>query len=326
MPDYGRQATDAEYRRLRRRVVKIYQQAYKDIAKKAEDFLKKYEAKEKMYRQQVEEGKITQADFDAWKRGQVFQGKQWEAKKKQMAATLYRADTVAQQMVNDSRFEVFAQNANYIGYELEHGAGVDSGFNVYSAQSVARLARKQPDLLPPKKDVDKDKSYKWYNGKINQCVTQGIIQGESLMQMAERIGKATGEPSASAMMRNARTMHTSAENAGRLEAMHQAQEKGIKMKKRWLATLDSHTRDTHADLDGQTVDVDEPFTVDVDGKTMEIRYPGDPDADPKLVWNCRCSLVEVDPEFPDGLPRRDGDGNIIEDMTYRQWQKWKAGV
>lgn len=321
MPDYGRQATDAEYKRLRRRVVKIYQQAYKDIAKKAEDFMKKHEAKEKMLRQQLADGKITQADFDAWMRGQVFTGKQWEAKRQQMADTLYKADTIAQQMVNDSRFEVFAQNANYVGYSLEHGAGVDSGFNLYSSQSVARLAKEQPDLLPPKKAVGKDKSYKWYNGKINQCVTQGIIQGESLRQMADRIGKTTGESSASAMLRNARTMHTGAENAGRLEAMHQAQEKGVKLKKQWLATLDSHTRDTHADLDMQIVDVDQPFTVD----GMEIMYPGDPNAEPELVWNCRCTMVEVDPEFPDGLPRRDGDGNIIEDMSYREWEKWKAG-
>ena len=120
MPDYGRQATDAEYKRLRRRVVKIYQQAYKDIAKKAEDFMKKHEAKEKMLRQQLADGKITQADFDAWMRGQVFQGKQWEAKRKQMEATLLHSDEMAMDMINGSRLRVFADNANYIGVRDNH--------------------------------------------------------------------------------------------------------------------------------------------------------------------------------------------------------------
>lgn len=89
-----------------------------------------------------------------------------------------------------------------------------------------------------------------------------------------------------------RTALTGAQNAGRIEAMHEQQEMGIEVKKKWIATLDDRTRDAHAQLDGQVVDVDEPFRVD----GMEIMEPGDPSAPPELVYNCRCTLGYVYPQ------------------------------
>lgn len=320
MPDYGQRATDAEFRRLKAKINDVYRQAYKEIEQKGREFAQGHARREAQMRQMVADGKMTQADFDAWMRGQVFQGEQWQKKKQQMADTLYHADQVAQEMVNDSRFNVFAANANYMGYSLEHDAGIKTNFGLYDADSVRRLVKKEPDLLPPKKAVGKDKSYQWYNRQVQTAITQGIIQGESLDKIAHRIGKQTGETNASAMLRNARTMQTGAQNAGRIEGLHQAQELGIKVKKQWMATLDSHTRDAHADLDGQVAEIDEPF----DSELGPIMYPGDPDADPANVWNCRCSLVYVYPEYPNSMERRDNEtGENVGDMTYKEWVEYK---
>ena len=54
-----------------------------------------------------------------------------------------------------------------------------------------------------------------------------------------------------------------------------------------IATEDSRTREWHLVMDGQEVDVDEPF---VDGNGNEIMYPAEPDAAPETVYNCRCSM------------------------------------
>lgn len=322
MPDYGERATEAEYRRLKREIEAIYRKAYKDVEEKTADFLKKHEYKAAMYRQQVKDGKITQANYEAWMRGQVFQGRQWQDRKAQIQRVLYDADKTAQQMVNNSRFNVFAANANYMGYKLEHDGNVNTSFSLYDANSVKRLVKDKPDLLPPKKKPGKDKSYQWYNRTISNAITQGIIQGDGVKEIAKRIGRLTGETNASAMLRNARTMHTGAQNAGRIEGLHQAQELGIEVKKQWMATLDDHTRDTHAELDGQIREVDEPFEVD----GMEIDYPGDPTADPSLVYNCRCTLVYVYPKYPNDMHRRDNEtGEDVGDMTYREWEEMKNG-
>ena len=127
---------------------------------------------------------------------------------------------------------------------------------------------------------------------------------------------------------HARTAMTGAQNAGRIEGYHRAERMGIKLEKEWLATLDGHTRRSHAMLDGQHVPVDEPF------KSLlgEIMYPGDPSARPANVYNCRCTLISHLLDYPaqnamrrPNLQKR-GDAEVqkpIKDMTYAEWEKLK---
>ncbi len=128
----------------------------------------------------------------------------------------------------------------------------------------------------------------------------------------------------------ARTAVTAAQNAGRMERLHEASDMGIKVKKKWLATLDNRTRDAHAELDGQEKEIDEPFEVMVDGKLQKIDYPGDPNADPAMTYNCRCTLIYVYPQYKH-LQKNDErreqttlegekSGKVIENQTYGVWQ------
>ncbi|MBR6029482.1 MAG: minor capsid protein [Clostridia bacterium] len=166
--------------------------------------------------------------------------------------------------------------------------------------------------------------FPWYHKQIANAVTQGILQGEIIDKIAKRIGETTGERSRAAMIRNARTAMTSAQNAGRIEAMHQQQGMGITVQKKWIAAHDPRTRPAHLTLHGQTVDVDEPF------KSMlgEIMFPGDPAAAPANVYNCRCALGYVYPEYQPHIQRRDNEtGEIIDrDITYEEWKKYKVAA
>ena len=321
MIDYGTRHTDLAVKRAEWRLSRVYHQAEKDIDEKLKAWQKGHERREAMYRKQLAEGKITQADFDAWMRGQVFQGKQWQARKEQIQQTLLQADKAAANIINDGKLGVFATNANYIGYGLEHDANINTGFTLYDEQTVARLVKSDPKLLPPAK-VKKDKAFTYYNKLVNSSVTLGIIEGEDIRQIAKRIAKTTREKSYSSAVRNARTAYTGAQNAGRIEGLHQAQELGIKVQKKWMATLDNRTRDAHAELDGQIRDVDEPF----ESELGDIMYPGDPTAEPGNTYNCRCTLVYVYPDYPSEMQRRDNEtGEIVEDMTYREWERMKRG-
>lgn len=320
--DYGTRQTDLAVKRAEWRLSRVYRQAQRDIDEKLKDWQKRHEEREKRYRQQVKDGKITQADFDAWMRGQVFQDKQWQARKAEIDRILLNADREAQRIVNEGKIGVFADNANYIGYDLERNGNVNTGFTLYDQNTVGRLIKSDPQILPKARPgVPKDKAYTYYNKLMNSAITQGIVQGESIRDIAKRVARVTGESSYKSALRNARTAYTGAQNAGRMEGLHQAQELGIKVKKQWMATLDSKTRDAHADLDGQIRDVDEPFEVD----GMEIDYPGDPTADPSLVYNCRCTLAYIYPDYPSDMQRRDAEnGEVVGDMTYREWERMKA--
>lgn len=323
MADYGTRKTDEAVKRAERRLRRVYKEAQRDIGEKLKAWQEAHRAREAKYRQKVADGKMSQADFDAWMRGQVFQGKQWAARKAEIDNVLLNADKAAAKIVNEGKVGVFADNANYIGYGLEHDLRIDSGFTLYDKSTVARLIQDDPQILPmPAPGVVKDKAFPYYNKLMSSAITQGIIQGETIPQITQRIIDKTGESSYKSAVRNARTAYTGAQNAGRIEGLHQAQSLGIEVKKKWLATLDYRTRDTHRDLDGQVRDVDEPFQVDGD----EIKYPGDPSAKPALVYNCRCTLIYEYPEYPSSMERLDNiTREKIGDMTYREWEEMKRG-
>ena len=80
---------------------------------------------------------------------------------------------------------------------------------------------------------------------------------------------------------------------------------GIRMKKRWIATLDGRTRDSHRKLHGKTVDVDEKFP-------NGLMFPGDPRGDAKELYQCRCDMVAI----VEGV-------NDEDMMTYSEWEAMK---
>ena len=93
----------------------------------------------------------------------------------------------------------------------------------------------------------------------------------------------------------ARTETTGAFNAATLEAAR-VQEKtlGITLEKAWVCTIDGRTRDDHFAADGQRVPLDGVFLVG----GHEMRYPGDKNAPVEQIANCRCAIVELEPDDP----------------------------
>ena len=314
-PDFAEKYTDKDFAEYEKRIRKVYEQAEKEIGEKLADFTERHKARDIKMRELVEAGKMTEADYKSWMQGQVFQGKQWRAKQQQMAETLYNANTIAQRMANGNLPKVFAMNANYMSYTAEKAAGYRIGFTMYDSATVANLIKNNPKILPFKK-LNKEKDIRWNFKNIKGEVTQGIIQGESVNEIAARLQKEMPNRSYKMCRVHARTMYTSAQNAGRMESMKMHQQMGIKNKKQWMATLDERTRWMHRDLDGQVRDLEEPFEIG----QYSIMYPGDPFAHPSMTYNCRCSMVEVVDKYPDKYERRDNiTKEVIQNMTYNEW-------
>lgn len=317
--DLGVLYTDRQLRDVERTISRLYTQAQKDIEQKMSDFSDRMAKREKLYEARVAAGTMTQDEFDHWKSSVVFRGKQWDDKMAQVSEVLANTNTVANNVVRRNQIGVFAMNGNYAGYELEHGAGVSFGFDLYDQTTVSRLLRDKPNILPFKK-LDKEKDMKWNFKNIRSQVTQGILQGESIPKIAKRLAEAVPNRNEKQMVLHARTAMTAAQNGGRMERYKEAEDLGIKFKKVWLATLDGRTRDTHADLDGQAVKPDEDFEVD----GYKISYPGDPHAAPEMVYNCRCTLTTELEDYPHSFNRREtSSGEVIEDMSYREWERSK---
>ena len=108
--------------------------------------------------------------------------------------------------------------------------------------------------------ITQGKAVAWDMQKLQSVMVQGILQGDSIPHLATRLAKGVGESDRKAAIRNARTMATGAQNAGRVAAYARADELGVEMEQMWIATLDDRTRHSHRYMDGETRPVGEATT------------------------------------------------------------------
>lgn len=87
----------------------------------------------------------------------------------------------------------------------------------------------------------------------------------------------------------ARTETITALNAATYEAALQAVDSGAvlesQVRRVWRSAMDGRVRETHRDLNGETVGLRESFTSP---SGASLRYPGDPNAPASEIINCRC--------------------------------------
>lgn len=287
--DYAHIKTDKRIEELEKRLQAEYRQAYKETKGKLEKYLSDFARKDEAKRKLVDEGKLLQADYKKWRTNQMLTGQRWVKMVDTLAKDMNRTNQIAADIISGDLKGTFALNANFAAYGIENGFQADFGFTLYNEDTVKRLIEENPDLLPaPRVDIPED--IRWNKQKITSNITQAVLQGKSIPEIAKAMEIVVGMNKASAT-RNARTAMTGAQNAGRQQAYGRAKAMGIKVKKEWVATLDGRTRHSHGMADGQQVEIDGKFKVGA----SELRYPGDPQGAAEEVYNCRCTMVTVEP-------------------------------
>lgn len=328
MADYAHELTDRELTALEKKIAREYERARDKVQERADKFFDTFrEDAEKLYKA-ISDAPDATTKLAAEKAYKDFVWRKTVAAKNitdlrdKLAADLTAINQQSAALIGQRMNGIFSLNHNFAAYTLEHDLGLNLQFTLYDEFTVARLLKENPKLLPkPKIDIALDK--KWNAQKITSEITQGILTGESIPKIAARLQNVT-DMNRNSAIRNARTAITGAENAGRVESYKYAESIGITLQKEWLATLDDRTRDEHRALDGQRVDVDEPFEVD----GAKIMFPGDPSAEGYLVFGCRCSLVSAVDGVKDLDPvyRRDNiSGELIDNMTYKDWEAARRG-
>ena len=126
---------------------------------------------------------------------------------------------------------------------------------------------------------------------ITAQVSRGISTGMSFEQVAQQISfKMVGTyntpgGSLAKAMRIARTEGHRIQVQAGMDACYRAKEKGADVVKQWDATLDSSTRESHQQVDGEIRELDEKFS-------NGLMFPGDPSGGAAEVVNCRCALLQ----------------------------------
>lgn len=337
MIDYAHKETDKIIEDLGKSFKKEYAKAYLDTSKKLNDYLKSFEKKDAEKRKALEEAKNSDISIDEkrklekeykdWRVNQMLTGDRWKEMLDTMSKDYINANDKARGMVNDKALDVYALNHNYGTYQVETETLLDTSYTLYDRSTVNRLISKKPKMLPEasKRTLDRIKRNKekvWCQQKLQSAILQGVIQGEPLMKIAGRLRSVANMTTAQSM-RNARTMLTNAQSAGRYDSYRRAKDIGLNIKVVWIATLDQHTRHEHRMLDGQMQEVDEPFLVDGE----KIMYPADFGGSdykvpPELIYNCRCTIGAVVPGtklYAEGLQGIERFSRL-EGMSYEEWK------
>lgn len=316
--DPAHRETDKLLAKMEAEIKSVYTQAYKEAQQTADSFMKQFTEADAKKREALQNGDISKDEYARWQRTQLFQGKRYQQMADTLSKDLTNSNKIAASVINGHLPEVYALNHNYGTYEMESGGRVNTQYTLYDRQTVERLLRDDPDLLPHAR-VDIPKDLIWNKKSINSAITQGILQGEDIDTISQRLAHTVTDMSRTSAIRNARTMTTSAENGGRIDSYKRAESMGIKMVQVWVATLDSRTRHEHRQLDGQKRKIGEPFTVD----GYEIDFPADPKAEPFLVYNCRCTLIGQVQGVNFDLSDTTSRDNKLGDMSYEQWKEGK---
>lgn len=314
--DEAHRVTDVMLSDLEARLKTEYAKASKEAKAKLDDYLRRFRAKDEVWRKRLAAGEVTAQEYRQWRTGQIIAGRRWGALRDNLAQDLRNTDKIARSIVDGVLPEVYALNYNFAGFTVERDSLVDTSFVLYNREAVEYIMRDDPDLLPPPgkrmtKAIAEGKALQWGRQQVQSCFMQSILLGDSIPHMAERVSDTLGARSMGDAVRYARTAFTGAENRGRDDAYKRAEKKGVPLTYIWIATLDNRTRHTHRRLHGERRNGER--------YSNGLRYPGDPQGRPAEVWNCRCcqtASVLDDMNIPKTSPK-------LGEMSFAEWLEAK---
>lgn len=291
MADEAREWTDEELASLERRIRTLYEDAqasltaqwYKYMAKQREALKTLYSA----YLGASPEDKA--AALEAYQRKVrwvTIMDRRYREMTREFAEKLANINQTAISYANGVIPQIYLRNFNYNPEGDAFWADLGVSYSIRSEHTLAHLIRDGSASLP-QRALDVAKDVAWNMSAIDRSLTTGIMLGESIDKIADRILPIVGNNEVAAV-RTARTMVTAAENQGRQDRGDELEAHGAVMVKIWIATPDARVRDWHLSMDGQEVENDALFT---DGNGEKLMFPGDTShgASGRTIYNCRCS-------------------------------------
>lgn len=324
--------TDDEIDRVQRHLAAFYIIAQRSITKKLKAFAATLKEADALY------DNIGKAKTEAEKRSaesayRLFFAKltktpEYKELSKSVADEMTSVNQQAAKYINDNTPAVYAMNYNAVGQ------GLQKDLNGYSFQPVTTAEAAQYGNVQ-KQTVDTKADKAWNAKTLVKSVIAGAVVGKAVDVIFGDTVRRIISNNRSSANRQASDMMTSAENLGRIDSMWRANDEGFQIKKRWVATLDNRTRDSHIEYDGY-----EPQELDFEYNDG-LKQPRDPDCELKEeVCYCRCRITydfgfgrsatraarkgEVMGTYTHGKSFEDTETVRVSQMTYQEWQKWRS--
>lgn len=240
------------------------------------------------------------------------QKKRLETLLNRLVDDINNANIQAIQMLNDELIDTYINNQKYGAYLVENASGFKVDWTLYNKQTIKQIMLGKDNLfyqMALDNFKDKDLIYR----ALQRELVQSILLGESIPKIAKRVQKVTGK-NMNDSIRIARTEVGRAENSGRMDSYKQAEKQGLKLKKKWLSTIDGRTRERHVAINNQERNLDETFS-------NGLMFPCD-NGPASEVCNCRCTTIVEFEGLEKGAKEIDLDEKLKE-MSYKQWGEYR---
>ena len=214
----------------------------------------------------------------------IYQLDYQKALKTQISAILDQLHTNEFNSINDYLIKCYEDS--FIGtlYDLQ-AQGVPLLFPINQDQVVKAITLNTKLSKPLYESLGID--IKELKRLIRAEISRGISQNYSYETIARNLKNSSGN-SYNNSIRIARTEGHRISGEATQEVQLKAKSKGAQIMKQWDSTLDSKTRPTHQELDGQLVEVDKPFK---NSNGDEAMYPGGFGIASEDI-NCRCVSLQ----------------------------------
>lgn len=312
--DYAEKQTEKSLNSLERRLKAEYERAYIEAKIRADEYFEQYYARYDAEWKKWKAGLYTDAQFKAWQQTQIARGEKFEQLVSDLANTYVNANQVAAELTNGKLAGVYTVNANYTAYQISKDYDGIS-FGLVDENTIKVLMDEDKNFTDFKTlSVNPKRNYEWNTKQVRSCITSAILQGKGIKEQTDSL-MLVQKRNRNAAIRNARTAFGSAQNAGKLESMKQANDMGLDTQKMWVSAGDNKVRDSHAHLDGQIRATDEKFD-------NGLLFPLDPDGAPAEVYNCRCGMKYVNKKYhPEWKSKEDYSETKHEGESYQAWLK-----
>jgi len=232
-------------------------------------------------------------------------------------------DEILSQTTNDVQeailefIEKEAKNGYYgVWYALEGAANLQLNFPILDNEYINELVFKQIDGMTFSERLyeRRDELAK----KVTDELQMAYLRGDGYQKVAKRVNEHT-EATYKQALRIARTEGGRVQSTTKQRSYEEAKRAGVRIEKRWLATLDKKTRHNHRKLDGQTVPVNGYFKIN-GHKAKGPRMFGVAKED----INCRCATIAVVNGISPSLRRDNISGEVGSYKNYKEWAKDKG--
>lgn len=273
-----------EEKKTSRQISKEYNDALQSALRKTRDFFKRADAVDKG-RIKPPSGLKTEAQINGWKQAYKTRAAKQAAVVEKITDEMKQAGVKTRSRIVKSMTTIYDKTRKVTNELLNKTAKADLPEMskrqiqslLYGKGSISAFSKVAFNRLGNGQNVA---------SRLRREMAQSIAKNESKDQLLKRIMKATGAEESDAK-RIMRTESTRIQSMAQQEAAEEhSMETGRKAFKTWHCIF-QNSRETHMDMDGQTVEINQTFQSP---SGAELMYPGDDSAPADEVVNCQCYM------------------------------------